>query len=149
MTVQIEPSVQSAPSQDTKTKLLSPVVNCVLLGVRQTLQGARRALLAWQENFKKRIRTTKQFVQTAESDNTLTAPTRSSAKIVIAESTKSKQEKQHVFPACLESTGDQTRRTAATVTNVKLARHQLNLVARSRAKHQVQVLLFSAVGRRQ
>ena len=74
---------------------------------------------------------------------------RQSAKCVIQESIRRKKEKQRVSHVCQERTGELTQRTALTATTVKLAQHQLNLVARSRANHLVQVPLFSVVEQRQ
>ena len=91
----------------------------------------------------------KKYAQTVELGSTPPAPTHQSAKLVIQESIKPEKEKQHVSHACQENTGEQTQQTASTVTIVNLARHQLNLVARSRAKNLLRAPLFSVVERRQ
>ena len=86
---------------------------------------------------------------TVGQDSTPPPPTPWSVWRVILECIKSKEEKQRVSHAFQESTGEQTRRIAATATTVKLARPQLNRVANNRANHLVQAPLFLVAERRQ
>ena len=145
----IEPTVESVPLHGIKMKLPSQVVNLVLSGGHQTSLGARHAFPASLENLNTKMQTTKLFVLIVGLGSTLTAPMRQSAKRALLESIKMTWGKRLVFPACLESTGEQIQQTAAIATPAKPVQHPLIRVAKRRANNRVQEPLFSEVVQRQ